>query len=73
MDIQMPVMDGYEAVRLLRSKGFKKPIIALTAHAMKHDLDLCLANGFDEHLGKPLDRSTLLLTVHRTIKKFQNS
>jgi len=60
MDLQMPEMDGYEATKILRASGFKKPIIALTAHAMKEERNKCLQNGFDEHLGKPVHRESLL-------------
>ncbi len=60
MDLQMPVMDGYEAVRALRQRGYQKPVIALTAHAMKEESRRCLESGFDAHLSKPLSRELLL-------------
>ena len=63
MDLQMPGMDGYEATTLLRSKGYKKPIIALTAHTMKEDMKRCLEVGFDQHLRKPVDREGLLREI----------
>lgn len=59
MDIQMPEMDGFEALRLLRQKGLKVPVIAVTAHAMKGDRERCLKSGFDDYLCKPLSRKTL--------------
>jgi signal transduction histidine kinase len=63
MDIQMPVMDGLQAVAVLRQKKFLKPIIALTAHAMKEDRDRCLAAGFDDYIVKPVDRQLLVAKV----------
>ena len=66
MDIQMPGMDGYEAVRRLRAHNYAKPIIALTAHAMRHERDRCLTNGFDAYLTKPIARLEMLKTI-RTV------
>ncbi len=60
MDIQMPVMDGHDAVKMLRSKGNTGPIVALTAHAMKEERERAIDSGFSHFLTKPIHRKSLL-------------
>jgi PAS domain S-box-containing protein len=59
MDIQMPEMDGFQAVGELKKSNYSGMIVALTAHAMKGDEEKCLAAGFDGYLQKPLSREAL--------------
>lgn len=63
MDLQMPIMDGYEAAQQLRKRGDKTPIIALTAHAMREEHDRCIAVGINAHLAKPINNQLLVSTL----------
>jgi CheY-like chemotaxis protein len=57
LDIQMPVMDGEQAIHIMQATGLTTPIVALTANTMKHEVDRYLKQGFIDHIGKPIDRS----------------
>ena len=71
MDCQMPVMDGIEATRVLRSKGVKLPIIALTANAFDDDRERCLEAGMDGFVSKPLSEATLREELTRCVLAIQ--
>jgi signal transduction histidine kinase/CheY-like chemotaxis protein len=69
MDCQMPRMDGYEATARIRAgeNGKHTPIVAMTASAMASDRERCLAEGMDDYLAKPIDRTALSRTLRRCI------
>ncbi len=71
MDIQMPVMDGMDATRRLRSAGFGAsdlPIIAMTAHARPEDRDRCLSAGMNDYVAKPVETVPLIKVLARWVQ-----
>ena len=73
MDIQMPIMDGYEATKKIRALSDKRlaqiPIVALSANAFEEDKKASLAAGMDGHIAKPINMHELLIIMHKFINK----
>ena len=67
MDIQMPVMDGVTATRLLRDAGYRGAIVALTANVMRSDIEIYRRAGCNDVLAKPIDRERLYATLARHV------
>ena len=76
MDVQMPEVDGLEATRAIRARekgsGKRIPIVAMTAHAVKGDEEMCLDAGMDGYVSKPISRSQLFETIRKVISKYKN-
>ena len=72
MDIMMPVMNGYEAAKTIRSLNREEaktiPIIAMTANAFTEDRIRAKEAGMDEHVAKPVDMELLIKVIHRLVK-----
>ena len=73
MDVQMPVMDGYEAARRIRALDDNRkamiPIIAMTANAFEEDRQLALEAGMNEHIAKPIDINKLIATIGKVLNR----
>lgn len=67
MDMQMPILDGLEACKILRRQGFQKPIIALTAQALKTDTGHSLHAGCTRHISKPFTQERLIKAIAETL------
>lgn len=67
MDMQMPIMDGFEATRHIRANPrlASMPVVAMTANALPEDRNRCLAAGMDDHIAKPISPATFFTTLHR--------
>lgn len=69
MDLQMPILDGYQATVALRENGFDKPIIAMTANAFSNDSEKSIEAGMDDFLLKPISKADLLRMIDKWKKK----
>ena len=67
MDINMPVMDGYEAMRIIKSRNPEIPIIAQTAYTLNNDRHKCLKAGFNDYIAKPISRVALFRMVNENL------
>ena len=72
MDIQMPIMNGYEATRIIRNSGREDlnniPILAMTANALAQDVQAALKSGMNQHISKPLDLNQLYNALEKWLK-----
>ncbi len=77
MDMQMPIMDGYTATRMIRAWEGKNhleptPIIALTSHALKGDMEKCLEAGCSDYVSKPIKKDKIMETLERYAGKLKH-
>lgn len=67
MDLNMPVMDGYEAMKIIKSQHPEIPIIAQTAYTLSEDRNKCLRAGFNDYISKPINRVALFRLVKENL------
>ena len=67
MDLNMPVMDGYEAMRIIKSQHPEIPIIAQTAYTLTEDRNKCMQAGFNDYISKPINRVALFRLVNENL------
>lgn len=67
MDMQMPILDGYSAVKQLRTKKIMTPVIAMTGYSMKGDRQKCLDSGCNFYISKPFSKSDLVHAIYRSL------
>ena len=65
LDVQMPIMNGYESTAAIRTLGMNIPIIGLTANVYKEDIEKCLESGMNAHLGKPFTENEIFDLLKR--------
>jgi CheY-like chemotaxis protein len=71
MDMQMPVLDGYQATSRLRAAGYRRPIVALTAHALGAEHEKCRQAGCDDVCTKPIERAAFFAAIRRQVSPRQ--
>jgi len=67
MDLNMPVMDGYEAMRIIKSRHPEIPVIAQTAYTLTDDRRKCMKAGFNDYIAKPINRVALFRLVNENL------
>jgi signal transduction histidine kinase len=69
MDLNMPVLDGYQTLRAMRERGYSIPVIALTAASLKGEREKCLTAGFSSYLPKPVTAASLLAEIRKQVAR----
>jgi len=73
MDLQMPMMDGLQATKLIREKNKKTPIIAMTARTMVEERERCIKEGMNDHISKPIDPHQLFSTMYKWLSEYKKN